>query len=38
MVLSNYIITAMAMEDREEAGEMLSLTEEWLNRGLFLSE
>ena len=38
MVLSNYIIMAIAVRKGDEAKEMLSLTEEWLNRGLFLSE
>lgn len=38
LVLNNYIITAVTIRRSSEAKEMLALTEDWLNRGLFLSE
>lgn len=36
MVLNNYLIMAIAARNSSESKEVLSLTEEWLNRGLFL--
>jgi len=38
LVLNNYIITAITIRRSNEAKEMLALTEDWLNRGLFLCE
>ena len=38
LALNNYLITEVTRRDRKQAEAMLARTEEWLNRGLYLSE